>query len=140
MLHAKRLRTFSVFTVIAACCLLITGCPQQECTVDCPIPEDVECYDLSVLALESTTICTDGNELEVCMARESDNCGYIVNSMYIPCIACDDCDEANDLAIAVCLDMSLPLDSSFTDRVAEDPGVETTEALRDAMEYLEESY
>ena len=53
-----------LFTVIAACCLFITGCPEPECTVDCPQPEDVECHDLSVLALESTIICTDGNELK----------------------------------------------------------------------------
>lgn len=140
MVHAESLRTFSLFTVIATCCLFIAGCPQIECTVDCPKPEDVECYDLSVLAVESTIICTDGNELQMCMARESDNCGYDVNAMYIPCRACDDCDEATDLAVAVCLESSLPVDSSFTDRVAEEPGVENTEALRDAMEYLKESY
>ena len=108
--------------------------------MDCPKPEDVECIDLSVLAPESSIICTDGSELQVCMARESDNCGYDVNAMYIPCRACDDCDAATDLAAAVCLDIPLSVDSSFTERVAEDPGLETTEVLRDAMEYLKESY
>jgi len=140
MLHLERLRIFYLFTVIAACCLFITGCPETECTVDCPQPEDVECHDLSVLALESTTFCADGNEPQVCMARESDNCGYVVNAMYIPCRACDDCDAATDLAASLCLDIPLSVDSSFTDRVAEDPGVETTEALHDAVEYLKESY
>ena len=140
MFHTERLRTFYLFTVIAACCVLITGCPETECTVDCPQPEDVECHDLSVLALESTTVCTDGNEPQVCMARESDNCGYVVNSIYIPCRACDDCDAATDLAAAECLDMSLAVDSSFTDRMADDSILETTETLRDAVEYLKESY
>jgi len=140
MFHTERLRTFYLFTVMAACCLFITGCPETECTVDCPQPEDVECTDLSVLAVESSIICTDGSEPQVCMARESDNCGYVINAMYMPCRACDDCDEATDLAIALCLEMSPSVDSFSTDRVAEGPGVENAETLLDAMEYLKESY
>ena len=38
MIPAERLRTVYLFAVIAACCLLITGCPK---------PEDVDCIDLS---------------------------------------------------------------------------------------------
>ena len=136
MLHTKGLRAVYLFTVVAAFCFLITGCPEQECTVDCPQPEDVECTVLSKPARESTTVCTDGNEPQVCMARESDHCGYIINAMYVPCRACDDCDTATNLAVALCLGTSLSVESSFADQVLEDSVVETTEALRETMEYL----
>ena len=115
MFHTERLRTFYLFTVIAACCVLITGCPETECTVDCPQPEDVECHDLSVLALESTTVCTDGNEPQVCMARESDNCGYVVNSQYLPCKSCLDCDATIDLVVMLCESSSPAVETSPND-------------------------
>jgi hypothetical protein len=129
MLHTERLRTFYLFTVIAACCVLIMGCQK---------PEDVECTDLSVIVTEEI-ICTDGKEPQLCMSRESVNCGYYVNSIYIPCRSCA-CNAATDLAVALCLGMPPSVSSSSTDRVAEDPDVENAETLRDAMEYLRDSY
>ena len=75
----------------------------------------------------------------MCMAPDSDNCGYYVNSMYIPCKSCT-CDAATRLAVALCLGMSSSVDSSFTDRVADDPVTEKAAVLLDAMEYLKESY
>ena len=140
MIHAERLRTFYLFTAIAACCLLIVGCPQPECTVDCPQPEDVDCTDLSASVTEETIICTDGNEPQVCMAPDSDNCGYYVNSMYMPCSSCNDCDAATDVAVTVCLGMSLSVDFSLTDQMADESIVENTEVFRDAMEDRKESY
>ena len=130
MIPAERLRTVYLFAVIAACCLLITGCPK---------PEDVDCIDLSGPVTEETIICTDGKEPQLCMAPDSDNCGYYVNSMYIPCKSCT-CDAVTRLAVALCLGMSSSVDSSFTDRVADDPVAEKAAVLLHAMEYLKESY
>ena len=42
MIHAKGLRTLYLFTVIAACCLLVAGCTK---------PDDVDCVNLSELVL-----------------------------------------------------------------------------------------
>ena len=102
MIYGEKLRVVYLFTVIAACCFLIMGCPQQDCMVDCPQPEDVECTDLSEIVAEETIICTDGNEPQLCIAPDSDNCGYYVNSMYMPCSSCNDCDAATGLAVALC--------------------------------------
>jgi len=130
MIHSARLQTLYLFTVITACCLLIIGCQK---------PEDVDCIDLSEQAWGEPIICTDGNEPQVCMAPDSDNCGYYVNSIYIPCKSCYDCDAATDVAVALCLGMSLSVDSSSTDQVTGDSVVEKTEALLDAMESLRKS-
>ena len=93
MIHKERLRTINFFVVIAACCFLISGCQK---------PDDLDCYDLSTQIKEEPIICTDGNEPQVCMAPDSANCGYYVNSMYIPCKSCFDCDAAADLTVALC--------------------------------------
>ena len=111
MIHAERLRTFYLFTVIVACCVLIMGCPK---------PEDVDCVDLSEQAWGEPIISTDGNEPQVCMAPDSDNCGYYVNSIYIPCISCYDCDIAAQAAVVLCLGMFPSVDSSCTNQVADD--------------------
>jgi hypothetical protein len=105
MIHAERLRTFYLFTVIAASCMLIMGCPK---------PEDVDCTDLSEMVVEAPITCTDGNEPQLCVSPDSDNCGYYVNSMYIPCRSCA-CDAATKVAVALCLGMSPSVNSSFTD-------------------------
>ena len=77
MIHAERLRTLYLFTVISVCCFLITGCPQ---------PDDVDCAQFKRNCLRrNPTICPDGNEPQLCMAPDSDNCGYYANSIYIPC-------------------------------------------------------
>jgi hypothetical protein len=106
MIHAKGLRTLYLFTVIIACCLLIAGCTK---------PDDVDCVDLSEQAQGEIIICTDGNEPQVCMAPDSDNCGYYVNSLYIPCESCGDCDTATDVTVALCMGMSPSAESSSTD-------------------------
>ena len=107
MIHnTQGLRTFYLFAVIAACCVLVAGCPK---------PEDVDCINLSELVPEKTLICADGNEPQVCMAPDSDNCGYYVNSLYIPCRPCGDCDRATDLTVALCSDMSSSAESSSAD-------------------------
>ena len=93
MTHAKRLRNFYLFAAIIACCVLITGCQK---------PDNVNCVDLSEQAWGETIICTDGNEPQVCMAPESDHCGFYVNLRYIPCTSCYDCDAAVDLTVALC--------------------------------------
>lgn len=93
MVYAETLRTFCLFAVIIACCLLITGCQK---------PEGVDCVDLSEQAWGETIICTDGNEPQVCMAPDSDHCGFYVNSNYIPCKSCYDCDAAIVITVALC--------------------------------------
>jgi len=130
MIPAKRLRTVYLFAVIAACCLLITGCPK---------PEDVECIDLSGPVTEETIICTDGKEPQLCMAPDSDNCGYYVNSMYIPCRSCT-CDAATRLAVALCLGRSPSVASSSNALVEDDTVAGQSAALLDAVECLKESY
>jgi hypothetical protein len=130
MIHAERLRTVYLLAVIVACCVLITGCTK---------PEDVDCIDLSGPVTEEPIICTDGKEPQLCMSPAVDNCGYYVNSLYIPCRSCT-CDAATRLAVALCLGMSPSVDLSFTDPVAEDPVMEKAEALLDAMEHFRESY
>ena len=97
MIHTKGLRTFYLFAVITVCCLLVIGCPK---------PEDVDCIDLSELVPEQTLICADGNQPQVCMSPDSDNCGYYVNSIYVPCKSCGDCDTATDVTVALCSGMS----------------------------------
>ena len=131
MIHAERLRAFYLFTVIAACCVLIIGCQK---------PTDVICTDLSELVAEELIICTDGKEPQLCMSPDSDNCGYYVNSRYIPCRSCYDCDSATELAVTLCLGRSPSIDSSCTNQVADDSVAEKNEALLDAMEYLKELY
>jgi len=111
MIHAERLRAFYLFTVIAACCVLIIGCQK---------PTDVVCTDLSELIQTEPIICTDGNETQLCMSEDSDNCGYYVNSIYIPCISCYDCDIAAQAAVVLCLGMFPSVDSSCTNQVADD--------------------
>ena len=96
MIHAKGLRTLYLFTVITACCVLIAGCTK---------PGDVDCVDLSEQAQGEVIMCTDGNEPQVCMAPDSDNCGYYVNSLYIPSKSCGDCDTATDVTVALCTGM-----------------------------------
>ena len=93
MTDAKRLRNFYLFAALIACFVLNAGCQK---------PDDVECVDLSEQAWGETIICTDGNEPQVCMAPESDHCGFYVNSRYIPCKSCYDCDAAAELTIALC--------------------------------------
>ena len=131
MIHAEGLRTFYLFTVIAVCCVFIVGCQK---------PTDVVCTDLSELINSEPIICTDGNETQLCMSPESDNCGYYVNSIYIPCRSSCDCDAAAEVAVAFCLGMSLTVDLSCTNQVADDTVAEKNEALLDAMEYLNEHY
>jgi len=94
MIHGERLRTFYLFSVIVAYCFFIMGCPK---------PNDVVCTDLSESVVEEPIICTDGNEPQLCMAPNADNCGYYVNSIYIPCRSCYDCDTATDVTVALCL-------------------------------------
>ena len=108
MIHAERLRTLYLFTVLVIFCFLITGCPK---------PDDVDCIDLSKIVLdEPPVICPDGNEPQLCMAPESENCGYYANSQYIPCKSCLDCDAAIDIVVALCEATSPPpVDSSSTD-------------------------
>jgi hypothetical protein len=93
MTHAKRLRIFYPFAAILACCVLMTGCQK---------PDDVNCVDLSEQAWGKIIICADGNEPQVCMAPESDHCGFYVDSRYIPCTSCYDCDAAADMTVALC--------------------------------------
>lgn len=93
MTHAKRLRSFYRFATLIACCMLITGCQK---------PDDVNCVALSEQVQGEIIICDDGNEPQVCMAPESDHCGFYVNSWYIPCKSCYDCDAAADLTVALC--------------------------------------
>jgi hypothetical protein len=93
MTDAKRLRNVCLFPALIACCVLIAGCGK---------PDDVECFDLSEQAWGETIICTDGNEPQVCMAPDSDHCGFYVDSRYIPCKSCYDCDAAADLTVALC--------------------------------------
>ena len=106
MLHAERLRTLYLFTVITACFFLITGCQQ---------PEDVDCYDLSSQVEDEPIICTDGNEIQICMSQDSGNCGYYVNSQYIPCRSCFECDTVTDFAVAFCSGMPPSTGLSSTD-------------------------
>jgi hypothetical protein len=93
MTDAKRLRNVYLFTAIIACCMLITGCQK---------PDDVNCVALSEQAWGETIMCDDGNEPQVCMAPESDHCGFYVDARYIPCRSCYDCDAAVDLTVALC--------------------------------------
>ena len=93
MILGEKFRILYLFTVLVICCFFIFGCPK---------PEDVDCTDLSEIAAEEPVICTDGNEPQVCMAPDSDNCGYYVNSMYIPCKSCFDCETATNLTVALC--------------------------------------
>lgn len=131
MIHAERLRAFYLFTAIAACCFLVIGCPK---------PTDVVCTDLSESVAEELIICTDGKEPQLCMSPDSDNCGYYVNSKYIPCRSSCDCDAAAELAVTLCLGISPSIVSSCTNQVADDSVAEKTEVLLDAVEYLKESY
>jgi hypothetical protein len=94
MNHAKRLRAFCLCAVISGCFLFVAACQK---------PDDVECVDLSEQAWGETIICADGNEPQVCMAPDSDHCGFYVNSNYIPCKSCYDCDAAADMTVALCL-------------------------------------
>ena len=94
MVHAEKVRTFCLLAAIIACFALITGCGK---------PDDVHCVDLSEQAWGETIICADGNEPQVCMAPDSDHCGFYVNSNYIPCKSCYDCDAAADMTVALCL-------------------------------------
>jgi hypothetical protein len=93
MNYIKRPRAFYLFAAIIVSCVLIAGCRK---------PDDVECVDLSEQASGETIICADGNEPQVCMGPESDHCGFYVNSRYIPCKSCYDCDAAVDLTVALC--------------------------------------
>jgi hypothetical protein len=93
MTHAKRLSSVYLFAAIIACFVLNAGCQK---------PDDVNCVDLSEQAWGETIICADGSEPQVCMAPESDHCGFYVNSRYIPCKSCYDCDAAVDLTVALC--------------------------------------
>jgi hypothetical protein len=101
----------------------------------CAKPGDVDCTDLSELIPREEPIpCKDGNEIQLCNAPDSDNCGYYVNAMYIPCRTCNDCDAASRVAVALCLGLFPSVDSSFTDHVADDSAVKNAESLLDAME------
>ena len=93
MRHAKGLRIFYPFAALIAGCILFAGCMK---------PDDVDCVDLSEQAWGETITCADGNEPQVCMAPESDHCGFYVDSRYIPCKSCYDCDAAVDLTVALC--------------------------------------
>ena len=103
MSQKERLRTAYLFTAIAVCCLLITGCQK---------PQDVECVDLGQQVEGESIICTDGNEPQVCMDLDQENCGYYVNSQYIPCRSCYECDAVTDFAVALCSGMSRSAESS----------------------------
>ena len=93
MTHAKQLKIFYLFAAFIAGCVLFAGCMK---------PDDVNCVDLSEQVQGEIIICADGNEPQVCMAPESDHCGFYVNSRYIPCKSCYDCDAAADLTVALC--------------------------------------
>ena len=93
MTHAKRLRSVYLFATLIACCMLITGCQK---------PDDVNCVDISEQVQGEIIICADGNEPQVCMAPDSDHCGFYVNARYIPCKSCYDCDAAADMTVALC--------------------------------------
>ena len=94
MIHGKRVLAFYLFTVLIVFCFLVSGCPK---------PEDVDCVNISEIVLdEPPIICPDGNEPQMCMAPDSDNCGYIVNSQYLPCKSCFDCDATIDLVVMLC--------------------------------------
>ena len=93
MFHVKRKRTLYFLVVIIACCVFITGCQK---------PEDVECVDVSEQVQGEIILCADGKEPQVCMAPESDHCGFYVNSRYIPCKSCYDCDAAARITVALC--------------------------------------
>lgn len=131
MIYAERLQIFCLVTIVIACCLLIIGCQK---------PEDVVCIDLSEQVGEAPIICTDGKEPQVCMAPDSDNCGYYVNSKYIPCKSCYDCDAAAEITVKLCLGGSPSVDFSCKDHVSDNSIPKKTEALLNAMEYLKESY
>lgn len=130
MIHTEQLKTFLLF-IVFACCLLITGCQK---------PEDVVCTDLSELVAEELIICIDGKEPQLCMAPDSDHCGYFVNSRYIPCKSCYDCDAAAEIAVKVCLGRSPSVDFSCKNQVSDNSIPEKAKALLDAMKYLKESY
>ena len=102
MIQKKRLLTVYLFTVIAACCVLIVGCQK---------PEDVKCVNLSEQIKEEPIICTDGNEIQVCMSEDSESCGYYVNATYLSCKTCN-CDVVTGVAVAMCSGISPPVDTS----------------------------
>ena len=131
MINAERLRAFYLLIVIAVCCSFIIGCSK---------PSDVVCTDLSELIETDLIICTDGKEPQLCMSQDTDNCGYYVNSIYIPCISCYDCDIASTVAVALCSAVSPSVNSSYINQVVDDPVAGKNEALLNAMEYLKESY
>ena len=110
MIEKERLRTVYLFTVIAACCFLVFGCQK---------PENVDCFDLSTQIKEDPIICTDGNEIQVCMSEDSESCGYYVNSTYLPCRTCT-CDVVTRVAVAMCSGISPSVDSSFPDQGIDD--------------------
>ena len=108
MKHRKKVWTFYLFTVAIVCCFLISGCPK---------PEDVDCVNISEIVLdEPPIICPDGNEPQLCMAPDSDNCGYMVNSQYLPCKSCFDCDATIDLVVMLCESSSPSVQTSPADQ------------------------
>jgi hypothetical protein len=104
MMNGKRAWTFYLFAVTIACCFFVAGCPK---------PEDVDCVSISEIVLdEPPIICPDGNEPQLCMAADSDNCGYVVNSQYLPCKSCLDCDATIDLVVMLCESSPLSVETS----------------------------
>ena len=107
MVLAEKVGILNLLTVVIVCCFLISGCPK---------PEDVDCVNISEIVLdEPPIICPDGNEPQMCMAPESENCGYVVNSQYLPCKSCLDCDATIDLVVMLCESSSPAVETSPND-------------------------